>query len=318
MLEQVADPVLKNPIGRQPDRVLVAFGLQELVDLGVGKGGIGAEVAAKVSLPIAGHGRCEHVLPAVRRMDVARAQRRTLQIAELVEHEQWMVAGAGEVAVVGGTFLIAMRRTDTRIHIEHDGPQRAMAMSAIDPLPGETGERGKVLVARQPLGLEPPHLAGRGRVALDSVAADNPAHRRITPQPVGVVVVFVSRKPTKHRLAQHTYQIMLPVPARAAVNQMSASDGHQAERVIEFAIGEQACIGGDTGTVELKRLDWMVCRLILSLGDCVLPTPSTPASWGALSPGSVCPKRTLPTREDEVTGASAVVADTTGHAHDIE
>ena len=33
---------------------------------------------------------------------------------------------------------------------------------------------------------------------------------------------------------------------------MSASDGHQAERVVEFAIGEQACIGGDTRTVELQ------------------------------------------------------------------
>ncbi len=121
----MADPVLQDSVRRQPDRILVAFGLQELVDLGVGKGGIGAEVAAEVALPVAGHDRFEHVLPAVRRMDVARAQCRTLQIAELVEHEQRVVAGAGEVAVVGGAFLIAMGRTDTRIHIEHDRPQRA-------------------------------------------------------------------------------------------------------------------------------------------------------------------------------------------------
>jgi hypothetical protein len=39
----MADTLLQNTIGRQPARVLVAFGLQELVDLGVGKGGIGAE-----------------------------------------------------------------------------------------------------------------------------------------------------------------------------------------------------------------------------------------------------------------------------------
>src|SRR5450756_2589915 len=31
-LEQISDPLLKNLIGRQPDRVLVAFGLLELVD----------------------------------------------------------------------------------------------------------------------------------------------------------------------------------------------------------------------------------------------------------------------------------------------
>ena len=145
-LEQIADTLLQNAIGRQPDRVLVAFGRQELVDLGVGKGGIGAEVAAEVALPVAGHDRFEHVLPAVRRMNVARAQRRTLQIAELVEHEQRVIAGAGEVAVVGGAFLIAMGRTDTRIHIEHDGRWRAAVTNAVDPPPRQIDERGEVLV----------------------------------------------------------------------------------------------------------------------------------------------------------------------------
>ena len=33
-LEQVADPVLQNAVRRQPDRVLVTFGFQKLVDLG--------------------------------------------------------------------------------------------------------------------------------------------------------------------------------------------------------------------------------------------------------------------------------------------
>jgi hypothetical protein len=37
---------LKNLIGRQPDRGLVAFGLLELVDLRICKGGVGSEVAA--------------------------------------------------------------------------------------------------------------------------------------------------------------------------------------------------------------------------------------------------------------------------------
>ena len=185
-------------------------------------------------------------------MDVTRAQHAPLQIAELVEHEQWMVAGAGEVAVVGGAFLFAMGRADARIHIEHDGARRTPTVNGVDPLPRETSERGKVLVARQPLGLEPPHLAGRGRVALDSLAADNPAHRRITPQPVGVVDVFVSRKPTKHRLAQHTDKIMATVPTRATINQVLLRHGHQAECVIKLAIGQQARIGGDAGTVELE------------------------------------------------------------------
>ena len=33
---------------------------------------------------------------------------------------------------------------------------------------------------------------------------------------------------------------------------MLLRDGHQAERIVEFAIGQQARIGGDAGTVELK------------------------------------------------------------------
>jgi hypothetical protein len=51
---------------------------------------------------------------------------------------------------------------------------------------------------------------------------------------------------------QHAHQIVPAVPPRAAINQVLLRDGHQAERVIEFAIGQQACIGGDAGTVELQ------------------------------------------------------------------
>lgn len=86
-LEKVADTLLQDAVRRQPARVLLAFGPQELVDLGVGKGGIGAEVVPKVALAVAGHDRFEHGSPATRRMDVARTQRRTLQVAKLVEHE---------------------------------------------------------------------------------------------------------------------------------------------------------------------------------------------------------------------------------------
>jgi hypothetical protein len=70
-LEQVADLLLKNLIGRQPDRILELFVLQELVDLRVRKGGIGAKVTALELAPIAAHDRLQHVLPTVGRMDVA-------------------------------------------------------------------------------------------------------------------------------------------------------------------------------------------------------------------------------------------------------
>ena len=44
--EQMSDPLLQDVVGWQPDRILEAFGLQELLDLRVGEGGVGAEVAA--------------------------------------------------------------------------------------------------------------------------------------------------------------------------------------------------------------------------------------------------------------------------------
>jgi hypothetical protein len=54
-------------------------------------------------------------------VDVARAQGAPLQIARLVEHEQWMVAGAAEMPIVGAAFLCAVSRAFARIHIEETG-----------------------------------------------------------------------------------------------------------------------------------------------------------------------------------------------------
>jgi len=86
-LEQILDLLLKNLIGRQPDRVVVVFGLQELIDLWICKGRIGAKVTTLEPAPIAGHDRPQHVLPTIGTMDIARTQRGAFQIAELIEHE---------------------------------------------------------------------------------------------------------------------------------------------------------------------------------------------------------------------------------------
>jgi len=163
-----------------------------------------------------------------------------------------MVAGAGEVAVVGGAFLVAMGRADARIHVEHDGPRCSAAMNAVDPLSGEARECCKILIAREPLGLEPPHLAGRCSFALDRLAADDPAYGRVARQPVGVVYILVSGKPTKHRLAQHAHEIMSAIPARTRIDKVLPCDSHQTKRVIKLAVGQQSGIGGDARTVELQ------------------------------------------------------------------
>ena len=76
-LEQMTDPLLQDPVGGEPDRVLDPLVFQVLVDPWRGEGGVGAEVDPRHLTPIAGHDRVKHVLPAVGTMNVAgrRAQR---------------------------------------------------------------------------------------------------------------------------------------------------------------------------------------------------------------------------------------------------
>src|SRR5450631_3187009 len=126
-----------------------------------------------------------------------------------------MIAGAGEVTVVGGAFLVTIGLAHTRVHVEHDAVQRTEAVHPVNPSPAKIDEREEVLIIRKPFGLEASHLAGGGCLLCCGATANDPAHRRITPEPVGVVHVLVSGKPTKHRLPQHTDQIMPTVPARA-------------------------------------------------------------------------------------------------------
>jgi hypothetical protein len=108
-------------------------------------------------------------------MDVARPQGASLDIAELVEHEQRVIAGAAEMAVIGAVFLLAVGWAFARVHAEHDDLWRSPLVHLVDPLAGQIGESGKVLGLAQPLRLEPAHLAGRGA---DPVIARSPTTQR--------------------------------------------------------------------------------------------------------------------------------------------
>ena len=76
----------------QADRILDALLLQPLVDLRLGEGCIGAEVEVDATLAIAGDHRLQDEAPIRGAVDVARPEERPLEIAELVEHEQRVVA----------------------------------------------------------------------------------------------------------------------------------------------------------------------------------------------------------------------------------
>ena len=71
-------------------------------------------------------------------------------------------------------------------------------------------------------------------------------------QPLGVVDVLVSGKPTEHRLPQHTDQRMQAVFAGAGVGEPVAGQIRKAECVVEFAIGKQPSIEGDDRTAKLN------------------------------------------------------------------
>src|SRR6516165_2279039 len=100
-------------------------------------------------------------------------------------------------------------------------------------------QSSEVLGRREPLRLEAPHLTRRRRAALRRFAADNPAHRRIVAQTLGVVHILVSGKATKYRLPEQPGQCVPTILATACVGQSITRYLGQTECVVEFAISQQ-------------------------------------------------------------------------------
>jgi hypothetical protein len=185
-------------------------------------------------------------------VDVAGTKGRAFEITKLVEQEQRVVARAGIMPVPDAHLLLAMGRADAGVHVEHDAPRRPAAMHTVDPLAGQIGEGREVLLRRQPACLEATHLAWRCRHARSRLAADDPAHRRIMPQALGIVDIFVSRQPSEHRLPQQPDQSVTAIPAGACVGEHVPGHRAETEGVVEFTVGQQSGIGGDPGAMELE------------------------------------------------------------------
>src|SRR5215470_5092930 len=113
-LEQIADAVLEDPVGRQADRIFDLLGFQELVDLRHGERCVSAEIDTRELALVASNDRLEHAVPAVGAVHVAGTQGAAFEITELVEHEQRMIAGAGVMPVPGAHLLLAMGRAHAR------------------------------------------------------------------------------------------------------------------------------------------------------------------------------------------------------------
>ena len=72
-------------------------------------------------------------------------------------------------------------------------------------------------------------------------------------QAFGIVHVFISGKPPEHGLPQQPNQCMAAVLAGACVGELLTRHRAEAEGIVEFAIGQQARIGGDDGAAKLER-----------------------------------------------------------------
>jgi hypothetical protein len=109
-------------------------------------------------------------------VDLPRAQGAALDIAELVEQEQRVIAGAAEMAVVRAAFLFAVGSAFARIHVEHDGSRPTAGMHLVDPLAWQISQ------SREVLG-RPSHFVSKRPIwladAADTAIARSPTTRRI-------------------------------------------------------------------------------------------------------------------------------------------
>lgn len=88
--EQMGDTFLKNRVGLKTDRVLVALGFQELIEVRCGKGRITSEVVPQLSISILGDHGFQNVAPSMSAMDIAGAQGAPLKIANwLNTNSRW-------------------------------------------------------------------------------------------------------------------------------------------------------------------------------------------------------------------------------------
>src|SRR3954451_7663216 len=107
-LQQMPDLVLQDRVGRKPDRVAGTLGFKKLIDLGIGESGVASEIQMPHDAPVPCDHRLQHRAPTIGTMHIARPQCASLDVAELIKHEQRVVTGAAEMPVVSAAFLFAV------------------------------------------------------------------------------------------------------------------------------------------------------------------------------------------------------------------
>jgi hypothetical protein len=124
-------------------------------------------------------------------------------------------------------------------------------MKPVDPLPVQIGQRRPVLEQGQRLCLELPHLGSRGRLSIDSSAADNLTLDRIEGQPIGVFDILASGQSPEHRLPKQSVNTMNRVLPASSVVQCCCREIGQPECIIKLAHHKQAAARTDLRAPEL-------------------------------------------------------------------
>ena len=115
-------------------------------------------------------------MPIVGTVHAALTQQHPLKIAELVEAEQGMVAGAVKVSVVGCAFLGTVRLTDRTIQIQNQLANRFALPNAVNLFARQVRKGIDMFWISQNFGLEAPHVAPGSRVAPLCFPTNNVLH----------------------------------------------------------------------------------------------------------------------------------------------
>ncbi len=119
------------------------------------------------------------------------------------------------------------------------------------PFSVQSTQSFQVILGNKHFGLKPAQGIGAGRLLLQGTVTNHRLHSWISSQPYRIIGVLVSRQTTIHRLPQQGHQLMLHIPAPTGLLQIGRCHLRQSQHLIQFSTGQQPCIRGDLGPVEL-------------------------------------------------------------------
>jgi hypothetical protein len=146
---------------------------------------------------------------------LAGTQHAAFQIAKLVEQEQWMVAGAGTVAILGAHLLLAIRRTDARILCDRFGLPNAKIGTAAGRTFPEFGCTSPINLTQYPR-MPPPNICAASASRFDQTAKAIPE--------LTALMIFHQPPETALMIFHHVDRYRLSLDQRPTLRQSSC--GH--------------------------------------------------------------------------------------------